>query len=84
MMSDARHECFTVDSTAYLRNLDRADRARRCVAIHYQPPPVANGNGSTSISLRAPILIVSLWLEEPDEIAARVARILNDHWDEAA
>lgn len=75
------HRCFTVDATAYLRNLDRADLKARCVAVHYQKPPTKT-EGGTSIGLRFPMLIVAAYLEEPDAVAAKVADILERHWDE--
>lgn len=74
------HRCFTVDATAYLRNLDRDDLNGRCVAIHYQRPPTKT-EGGTSIGLRFPMLIVAGYLEDPDAVAAKVADILERHWD---
>ena len=74
------HKCFTVNTTSYLRNLHREDLSGRCVAVHYQKPPTKTENG-TSFGLRFPMLIVSGYLEEPDEVAERVAAILNAHWD---
>lgn len=74
------HRCFTVDATAYLRNLDRDDLKARCVAVHYQRPPTKT-EGGTSIGLRFPMLIVAGYLEDPDAVAAKVADILERHWD---
>lgn len=73
------HRCFTVSSTNYLRNLDREDLSARCIAIHYQKPPVQTSRG-TSIGLRFPMLIVANYLEQPDDVAQRVADILEQHW----
>jgi len=81
-MTDAPHQCFTVSSTAYLRNLDRDDRRRECFAVHYQRPPERVDGGGTSIGLVAPVLIVSFWMEDQRGIAEKVARILNTHWDD--
>lgn len=77
-------QCFTVDQTAYLRNLDADERRETCFAIHYQEPDKDLGNGRKSISMRAPVLIVSFWMAEQEAIAAKVARILNVHWDDPA
>jgi hypothetical protein len=77
----AEHACFTVDTTAYLRNLDRDDLREETFAIHYQKPPVKN-EGSTTIGLRFPTLIVAQYVEDQREIADKVARILNAHWDD--
>lgn len=74
------HTCFTVSTTAYLRNLDREDLRGRCVAVHYQRPPEKTERG-TSHGLRFPMLIMAGYLEKPDEVAERVAAILNAHWD---
>lgn len=79
----SEHFCFTVDSTAYLRNLDQEDIEADCVAVHYQQLPVRNEEtGSTSMGLRFPTLLVAGHLKNPREIADRVATILNAHWDE--
>lgn len=77
------HRCFTVDTTSFLRNLNREDLRERCVAIHYQSPPVRNEDaGTTRIGLRFPMLIIAGYLEKPDEVAQRVADVLEKHWDE--
>lgn len=77
------HQRFTACATAYLRNLDREDRAADCYAVHYQAPPEKTETG-TSISLRWPLLIVSAYATGPEKVAERVARILNKHWDDEA
>ena len=82
-MSEA-FQRFTVSSTAYLRNLDPEDIMGECIAIHHQTPPVDNGDGTRSISLCFPTLIVSAYCAEPTAIAERVAAILNKHWAEIA
>lgn len=77
------HQLFTVNETAYLRNLAPDDVNGRCVAIHYQRPPETTERGQ-SIGLRMPILVMSLYFTEQDKIAQRVADILNKHWNEDA
>lgn len=81
-MTDNLHTVWTVDSTSYLRNLDKQDLRGECIAIHYQKPPVRNEEkGSTSYSMIFPTLVVSLYISEQREMAERVAAILNKHWD---
>lgn len=80
-MASAVHQCFTVDATSYLRNFDRADLRAPCYAVHYQRPPERTETG-VSIGLRIPMLVVTLYLEEQEKVAAKVARILNKHWDD--
>lgn len=77
----SNHQRFTVDSTAYLRNLDREDLHAKCIAIFHQAPPTVNENGSRNISLRFPMLVVALYLDEPRDVADRVAAILSLHWE---
>lgn len=77
------HQCFTASATAYLRNLNSEDLRTACYAVHYQRPPEKTERG-TSIGLRFPLLIVAGYAAEPAEIAERVARILNKHWDDPA
>lgn len=74
------HQCFTASPTAYLRNFDRGDRS--AWAVHYQAPPRQNDNGTTSISLNFPMLIVTAYAAEPQALAEKAARILNRHWDD--
>lgn len=81
-MTDAPHQCFTVSATSYIRNLDRADRRQECFAVHYQAPPEKTDGGGQRISLNFPLLIVSLYAGNQKEIAEKVARILNKHWDD--
>ena len=76
------HKCFTVSPTAYLRQLSKEDRAN-AIAIHYQRPPRKTEAG-TSYSLNFPILIVSGWLSDPEDVAAKVTAILNEHWKDEA
>jgi hypothetical protein len=75
------HQRFTVDATAYLRNLDRDDLRAECIAVHYQNAPRQTETG-TSISLRFPLLIIAGYVEKQRDVAERVARILNEHWGE--
>lgn len=83
-MTDTPHQCFTARSTAYVRNLTKEDRQEEFFAVHYQRPPKDFGNGHKSIGLIAPLLIVSLYMDEQKAIADKVARILNAHWDDPA
>lgn len=76
------HTCFTVSTTAYLRNLDNEDRRAETYAVHYQKPPEDLGDGRRSIGMIFPTLIVSAYMAEPEKIAQRVADILNKHWDD--
>jgi hypothetical protein len=80
---EGTHQRFTVDSTAYLRNLNREDLWGRTIAIHHQAAPVKTDTG-TSMSMRFPLLIVSLYVEEQQAVAEKVARILEKHWDDEA
>lgn len=83
-MSDPEpHQCFTADSTAYMRNLDHEDLRAPCFAVHYQKPPQKT-EGGTSYGLRFPMLIMAHYLEQPEEVAKKVADILNKHWDDEA
>jgi len=78
------HQRFTVDTTAYLRNLDREDLQAECIAIHVQNPPTRNeATGTTSFGLRFPALIIAGYLEDPREVADRIAAILNEHWEQS-
>lgn len=81
MTSNAPHQRFTVESTNYLRNLDREDIAADQIAVLYQDPPRETATG-TSLSLRIPALLLTLYVENRQEIAEKVARILNAHWDD--
>jgi hypothetical protein len=75
------HQTWSVDSTAYLRNLDREDLRAECIAVHYQSAPTKTERG-TSIGLRFPTLIVAGYVEKPREVADKIAAILNAHWIE--
>lgn len=75
------HRCFTVDTTSYLRNLNREDLTERCVAIHYQKPPTKTETG-TSIGLRFPMLILGNYIDDAEKVAQRVADLLEKHWDD--
>lgn len=79
----SEHVVWTVDATSYLRNLDSEDLGAETIAVHHQSAPEKTETG-TRISLRFPTLIVSGYCSEPREVAHRVARILNAHWDEPA
>jgi len=75
------HQTWSVDSTAYLRNLDQEDLRAECIAVHYQSAPKKTERG-TSIGLRFPTLIVAGYVEKPREVADKIAAILNAHWSE--
>lgn len=77
----SEHQHFTVDTTAYLRNLSSEDRNSKVYAVHYQNAPRKTETGTT-ISMRFPTLIVAGYVDKPDQIAEKVARILNAHWDD--
>lgn len=82
-MTDSQHECFTVDGTSYMRNLDRERLNGKWAAIHYQKPPTRNEEQkTTSFGMRFPLLIVADYVEQPQEIAEKIARILNQHWED--
>lgn len=79
------HERFTVDGTAYMRNLDREDLRGKWFAVHYQDAPKPGSvPGSTSYGLRYPVLLVAHYVEKQEDVAKKVARILNAHWDDEA
>lgn len=78
-MTDA-HQCFKASTTAYPRRFEQGDGPTW--AIHYQAPPRNNGDGTTTISLNFPVLIVTALPAEPQALAEKAARILNQHWDD--
>ncbi len=51
-------------------------------AIFHQAPPTEHGDGKRSLSLKFPALIASEYLNEPAEMLAGIAQILNQHWNE--
>lgn len=70
-----KHEYFSVDPTSMVIPKSGA------LAIICGDAPRRNAvDGTTSYSLRGPLLIIppELW-DAPDEIAAKVARVLNDN-----
>ncbi|PKQ00192.1 MAG: hypothetical protein CVT74_05045 [Alphaproteobacteria bacterium HGW-Alphaproteobacteria-13] len=75
------HQYFTVKSTAYLRNLSREDIWGRQIAVHFQQAPKPTPTG-TSVGMIYPVLLLSLYIENRQEIAEKVARILNAHWED--
>ncbi len=77
------HKCFTAETTAYLRNLSHEERSAKTHAVLYQRPFVETKNG-ISMSMRFPLLIVTGYVEEQAEIAAKIARILEEHWEDPA
>lgn len=76
---EAEHKCFTVDKTAYVSNMTR-EEMRDCLAIHYQRPSKTTEHG-TSIGLRFPFLIVASYIENAQEVADKIASILEEHWE---
>lgn len=81
-MTDTPHKCFSVSTTAYMRNFN-PEKGPEVFAVHYGAPPIRNEDGSTTHSLILPTLIVSACMSEPEKIAERVAEILNARWDES-
>lgn len=83
-MPEREHQRFTAEGTAYMHNLSRDDLYHhKWMAVLYQDPPKRDEvRRTTSISLRAPVLIVSHYLEDERAVAEKVARILNKHWDD--
>lgn len=76
------HKRFTVSGTAYMRNQSReALWSNRWLAIHYQAPPKKTERG-VSMGMRFPILILADYVEDQQATAEKVARILEQHWDE--
>lgn len=80
-MTDETHKCWTVSTTSHLRNLTREELKEATYAVHYQNPPRKNENGTTTLSMMFPALVVSFYASEPAMIATRVAEVLNAHWD---
>jgi len=80
-MADTPHQCWTSRPTSYLRNLDEDDLAAEAFAVNCQKPPKRNDNGATSLSVIVPMLLVTGYAAQAQEIAERVAGILNTHWD---
>lgn len=67
------HKCFSVETTA------ATIQKRGALAIYYQRPPRRHDDGSNSISLRLPLLLMPPGVfRNSDEIMARIARILNE------
>lgn len=80
-MSDQPHQCWSVSATSYLRNLEPDDLKANAIAVHYSAPPKRNDDGTTSISLTMPMLLVTGYASAPQDVADRIAEILNAHWD---
>jgi len=80
-MTDQPHMCWSVSKTSHLRNLTREDLRADTYAVHFQNPPRKNDDGSTTLSMMFPALVVSFYAAEPEKIALRVAEVLNAHWD---
>lgn len=79
-MADPTEPRFTASSTAYMRN---ADRNQQFFAVHYQAPDRQLPEGGVRMSLRFPMLIVAEYVNQPEAVAEKVARILEKHWDDA-
>lgn len=79
---DQRHQYFSASQTRHASAFDRSDAL--AWAVHYQSPPVDQGDGRTSIKLNLPMLIVTAYAAEAQALAERAARILNKHWDDEA
>lgn len=78
----AHHLHFTASPTAYLRNLSKEGLQECAWAVYYQKALVKKEDGTTSMSWNFPVLIVSTYSSAPEALAARVARILEAHWDD--
>jgi hypothetical protein len=78
------HKRFTVSKTAYMRNQSREQmKCGEWWAIHYQDAPTPGTlEGSWNMSMRWPTLIIADYVENPEEMGAKVARILEKHWDD--
>lgn len=75
------HRRFTVDTTAYMRNLAPKQLRGDWVAVHYQAPPTKSEDGKTTgISMRFPFLILVDYVEDAGGEAAKIAAILNEHY----
>lgn len=74
MTTRDKHEYFSVETTAL------TIPKRGAVAVYAGAAPRKHADGSTSHSLRGPLLIIppDMWAD-PDGIAAKVARVLNDN-----
>lgn len=72
---DGKHKYFTVGHTA----CTIPDRGALSI-ICGDAPRRDEAKGTTSYSLRGPLLLIppDMW-DDPDEIAAKVARVLNDN-----
>lgn len=70
----AEHQFFTVEATATTINV------RGALAIYCGDAPRHNEDGSTTYSLRAPLLIMppDMWADA-EGVAAKVADLLNAH-----
>jgi len=65
------HQRFKAETTAYLANLSVKDRKEETHAILFQQSPLA---------MRLPVLIVTNYLDDQADVAAKIADILNQHW----
>lgn len=74
MTTADKHQYFSVEPTSM------TIPKRGAVAIYAGDAPRKNADGSTSHSMSGPLLIIppDMWTD-PDEIAAKVARVLNDN-----
>lgn len=70
----ADREYFTVEGTSF------TIPKRGALAIYCGDKPRKNDDGTTSYSLRAPLLLMPPEMfNNPDELLAKIARILNEH-----
>lgn len=76
MVSTEAHKCWSVSTTGYV-----PDGSAPLVAIHFQKAPRETEHGRT-ISLRFPALLVPDFVEGAEDVAAKIAAILNEHWPE--
>lgn len=77
----AEHKCFTVGSTDFRSHLPRKEPNGDWLAIHFQTAPEKTETGAW-FGLRFPMMIMANYLQNPTDLAERVAAILNDHWND--
>lgn len=72
-MKDSAHAYFEVDST----NGDIPRRGKRIAVLAGDAPVRNEENGTTSYSMRFPVMIMSDLVSEPEDVAEKVAELLN-------
>lgn len=75
-MSD--HNFWTVDTTAYLKQMSQQDLRQEVYALHYQAAPRRNEeSNSTTISLRFPVAVAVYYLDDQKANLQSMADALN-------